>query len=126
MSETQSQKTNKIKILDSIENQQGLEYFKRTALQQLIIEKALTLPQTKSCTYSQGYITQECFVCLTCYNETKKPAVICLACSLHCHDENHEMISIGFKRHMKCDCGNKNFLINFAFKKKEEIEYDNH
>ena len=112
-------------ILESLENQQGLEDFKQTALQQLVIEKALSLPQANNCIYSKGYITQECFVCLTCFKESKKMAVIYLACSLRCHDESHEMISIGFKRHIRCDCGNNNFYLNCNLKKNIEISYDN-
>lgn len=120
-----SQKAKNNIILESDENQQGLEDFKQNALQQLVIEKALALPEANNCTYTQGYITQECFVCLTCFNETKKLAIICLACSLRCHDESHEMISIGFKRHMRCDCGNNNFYLNCQLKKNIEISYDN-
>ena len=50
----------------------GLKQFKEEALQNYIIEKALSRPEANCCTYSKGYITQECFVCLTCFNETKK------------------------------------------------------
>ena len=99
--------------------------FKEEALQKCIIEKALSRPETNCCTYNKGYITQECFCCLTCFNETKKRAVLCLGCSIKCHEDNHEIVPIGFKRHIRCDCGNNNFLIECKLKKKEEIEYDN-
>ena len=103
----------------------GLAQFKEEALQKCIIEKALTRPEANCCTYNKGYITQECFVCMTCFQETKKRAVICLGCSIKCHDDNHDIAPIGFKRHIRCDCGNNNFYLECKLKKKEEIEYDN-
>ena len=103
----------------------GLKQFKEEALQNYIIEKALSRPEANCCTYSKGYITQECFVCLTCFNETKKRAILCLGCSVKCHDDNHEIVPIGFKRHMRCDCGNNNFFVDCKLKKKDEIDYDN-
>ena len=103
----------------------GLAQFKEEALQKCIIEKALNRPEANCCTYNKGYITQECFVCMTCFQETKKRAVICLGCSIKCHDDNHDIAPIGFKRHIRCDCGNKNFYIECKLKKKEEIEYEN-
>ena len=103
----------------------GLAQFKEEALQKCIIEKALTRPEANCCTYNKGYITQECFVCMTCFQETKKRAVICLGCSIKCHDDNHDIAPIGFKHHIRCDCGNKNFYIECKLKKKEEIEYEN-
>ena len=103
----------------------GLAQFKEEALQNYIIEKALLRPEANCCTYSKGYITQECFLCTTCFQETQKRHVICLGCSVKCHDDNHEIIPIGFKRKMRCDCGNNNFFIDCKLKKKEDIEYDN-
>ena len=103
----------------------GLAQFKEEALQKCIIEKALNRPEANCCTYNKGYITQECFVCMTCFQETKKRAVICLGCSIKCHDDNHDIAPIGFKRHIRCDCGNNNFYLECKLKKKEEIEYDN-
>ena len=103
----------------------GLAQFKDEALQKCIIEKALNRPETNCCTYNKGYITQECFVCMTCFQETKKRAVLCLGCSIKCHEDNHDIAPIGFKRHIRCDCGNNNFLLECKLKKKEEIEYDN-
>ena len=112
-------------LFENKENIQGLQEFKENTLIKLVIEKALSRPEANCCTYNKGYITQECFVCLTCYQETKKYAIICLGCSLKCHDETHEMISIGFKRHTKCDCGNNNFYLDCKLKKANEISYDN-
>ena len=103
----------------------GLAQFKEEALQNFIIEKALLRPEANCCTYNKGYISQECFICLTCFLETHKKAIICLGCSVKCHDDNHEIVPIGFKRHMRCDCGNNNFFIDCKLKKKEEIDYDN-
>ena len=103
----------------------GLAQFKEETLQKCILEKALTRPEANCCTYNKGYITQECFACMTCFQETKKRAVLCLGCSIKCHEDNHDIVPIGFKRHIRCDCGNTNFLLDCKFKKKEEIEYDN-
>ena len=103
----------------------GLAKFKEEALQNYIIEKALLRPEANCCTYKKGYITQECFICLTCFLETKKRAILCLGCSVKCHDDNHEIVPIGFKRHIRCDCGNNNYFVECKLKKKEEIEYDN-
>ena len=117
---------NGIETKDSKESEDpGLAKFKEEALQNYIIEKALLRPEANSYTYSQGYITHECFICLTCFQETKKRHIICLGCSVKCHDDNHEIIPIGFKRNMRCDCGNNNFFIECKLKKKEEIQYDN-
>ena len=103
----------------------GLAQFKEKALHNYIIEKALSRPETNYCTYNKGYITQECFVCMTCFLETQKRHIMCLGCSVKCHDENHEIFPIGFKRNMRCDCGNNNFYIECKLKKKKDIEYDN-
>ena len=103
----------------------GLAQFKEETLQKYIIEKALTRPEANCCTYNKGYITQECFSCMTCFQETKKRAVLCLGCSIKCHEDNHDMAPIGFKRHIRCDCGNSNFVLYCKLKKKEEIEFNN-
>ena len=103
----------------------GLTEFKEEALKTSIIEKALARPEANYCTYDKGYISQECFVCLTCFQETKKRAIVCLGCSIKCHDDSHEIISIGFKRHIKCDCGNCKFINNCNLKKKENFDYEN-
>ena len=102
----------------------GLTEFKESALRNCILEKALSRPEANCCTYFKGYIQQECFICLTCLQETKKRAVICLGCSIKCHDE-HEIVPIGFKRNIRCDCGNTKYLIDCKLKKKNEIDYDN-
>ena len=103
-----------------------LVQFKKEALQRSLVYKALELPEVNCCTYKKGYITQECYSCMTCFEETKKRAVLCLGCAIKCHgSEDHEITSIGFKRHFRCDCGNNNFLMECKLKKKEEIEYDN-
>ena len=102
----------------------GLTEFKEIALRNFVVEKALLLPEANCCTYNKGYIQQECFTCLTCFQETKKRAVICLACSIKCH-EDHEIFPIGFKRNIRCDCGNTKYLIDCQIKNKNEIEYDN-
>jgi len=60
------------------------------------------------CTYSEGYIRQEVFSCLTCYNETNELAGVCFACSQECHD-GHELVELYTRRQFTCDCGNKKF-----------------
>lgn len=104
----------------------GLVQFKEERSQRYFMNKILELPEVNCCSYKQGYITQECYSCLTCFKETKKRAVLCLSCAIKCHGrEDHELITLGFRRHTRCDCGNKNFLMDCAFKKKAEIENDN-
>ena len=126
MSSDQNKSSSETKNSKENENEDpGLAKFKEEALQNYIIEKALLRPEANCCTYSKGYITQECFVCVTCFQETKKRAVLCLGCSVKCHDDNHEIVPIGFKRNIRCDCGNNNYFIDCKLKKKEEIEYDN-
>ena len=126
MSSEQNKSGSETKNSKENENEDpGLTKFKEEALQNYIIEKALLRPEANCCTYSKGYITQECFVCVTCFQETKKRAVLCLGCSVKCHDDNHEIVPIGFKRNIRCDCGNNNYFIDCKLKKKEEIEYDN-
>lgn len=61
----------------------------------------------------QGYVKRQAiYACLTCCPEAKmddtKRAGLCLACSLHCH-ENHELIELYTKRNFRCDCGNPKF-----------------
>ena len=71
MSSKQNKSGNETK--DSKNNEDpGLAKFKEEALQNYIIGKALLRPEANCCTYNKGYITQECFVCLTCFLETKK------------------------------------------------------
>uniref|UniRef100_A0A914YCT8 UBR-type domain-containing protein n=1 Tax=Panagrolaimus superbus TaxID=310955 RepID=A0A914YCT8_9BILA len=60
------------------------------------------------CTYDEGYIRQEIFSCLTCYEKTKQIAGICFACSSECHD-GHELVELYTRRQFTCDCGNDKF-----------------
>jgi len=54
----------------------GLVQFKKEELQRCLVYKALELPEVNCCTYKQGYITQECYSCMTCFKETKKKGFI--------------------------------------------------
>ena len=90
----------------------GLVQFKEEELQRCLVYKALELPEVNCCTYKQGYITQECYSCMTCFKETKNRAVLCLGCAIKCHgSEDHELTALGFQRYFRCDCGNNNFLM---------------
>ena len=64
----------------------------------------------KNCTYEQGYADrQPLYACKTCMSEgDAKPAGVCLACSLECHDK-HDLVELYTKRNFRCDCGNKKF-----------------
>ena len=63
-------------------------------------EAAEALPhEISKCTYSQGYIRQALYWCVTC----AEPRGICLACSVNCHT-NHEQVELFPKRHFRCDC----------------------
>ena len=91
----------------------------------LIMEKLNSSSSLKTCTYSKGYISQEVYTCLTCYNETKQFAAICLGCSFCCHKE-HDLINLYFKRNIRCDCGNSHFVIECKLNKNKEYEnYEN-
>jgi len=80
------------------------------------------LPQTKICTYDQGYITQPVFMCRTCanvkkmklqndpryaseYSERATYFGFCLGCSLNCHAD-HDVVELGDRARFRCDCGN--------------------
>ena len=60
------------------------------------------------CSYENGYITQEVYICKTCYKENGKMAGLCGACAFKCH-EDHEIEELNFKRNFRCDCGNSNY-----------------
>lgn len=67
---------------------------------------------------------------MTCCPEAKtdetKRAGVCLACSLHCH-ENHDLIELYTKRNFRCDCGNPKFgsqSCTFT-PEKNDLNYDN-
>ena len=54
---------------------------------------------------------QALYACVTCTQDQKQLAGICLACSYHCHD-GHELIELYTKRNFCCDCGNSKFANN--------------
>ena len=91
----------------------------------LLVSKLSSSTSIKTCTYSKGYISQEVYACLTCYNETKKFGVICLGCSFKCHKQ-HELIHLYFKRNVRCDCGNSHFISECVINKNKDYEnYEN-
>ena len=103
---------------DSITLSEAQEMLSRSLL---IQEKLKKNSLYSKCTYDKGYITQEVSICLTCLSETKKHSVICSACSFHCH-EDHEILQIGYKRNVRCDCGNSHFNIQCNLIKDKEYE----
>lgn len=67
----------------------------------------------KCCTYNKGPVKRQAlYSCLTCNPDSvdnlDKCAGICLACSLHCH-ENHELVELYTKRNFRCDCPTQRF-----------------
>ena len=76
--------------------EEGLAKFKEEPLDNYIIGKSLLRPEAYSCTYNKGYITKECFICITFFQETKKRAILFLECSVKCHEHKHEIAPIGF------------------------------
>ena len=90
-------------------------------LELLLMEKINSSSQSKTCTYSQGYCSQEIFACLTCLKENNKPAVVCLGCSFKCH-KDHELLSLYFKRNVRCDCGNSHFINECSLMKDKDYE----
>ena len=103
---------------DSITLSEAQEMLSRSLL---IQEKLKKNSLYSKCTYNKGYITQEVSICLTCFSETKKHSVICSACSFHCH-EDHEILQIGYKRNVRCDCGNSHFNTQCNLIKDKEYE----
>lgn len=74
----------------------------------------------KNCTYPKGYIPRQAlYSCETCVDTDNKPAAICLACSLECHN-NHVLHELYTKRNFRCDCGNSKFKSNFECKLMEK------
>ena len=55
-------------------------------------------------------------------NSTKKAIYFCLACSIKCHEEGHEVESVGFKRGIVCDCGNSKCMWECKLTKEKEYE----
>lgn len=58
-----------------------------------------------------GFVKRQAlYACLTCAPDAKsemaKSIGVCLACSLHCH-EQHELVELYTKRNFHCDCGIK-------------------
>ena len=90
-------------------------------LELLLMEKINSSSQSKTCTYSQGYCSQEIFACLTCLKENNKPAVVCLGCSFKCH-KDHELLCLYFKRNVRCDCGNSHFINECSLMKDKDYE----
>lgn len=79
----------------------------------------------------QGYVKRQAiYACLTCCPDAKmdeiKRAGVCLACSLHCH-ENHELIELYTKRNFRCDCGNPKIGSQSCIftPEKTDLNYDN-
>ncbi len=84
------------------------EYIDNIDKEMLYINKCLHSDITNNCTYNNGYITQELYLCTTCLKDSNKPAGICSGCMIKCHTD-HDIIELGFKRDFKCDCGNSKF-----------------
>ncbi|EPZ33469.1 Zinc finger, PHD-type domain-containing protein [Rozella allomycis CSF55] len=81
------------------------------------------------CSYSQGYVLQRVYRCLTCNPaaEGEIPRVTCYACSISCHAE-HEIEELWLKRSIRCDCctvGNTSqcFLENEKYPVNEKQPY---
>uniref|UniRef100_A0AC34QZG2 UBR-type domain-containing protein n=1 Tax=Panagrolaimus sp. JU765 TaxID=591449 RepID=A0AC34QZG2_9BILA len=60
------------------------------------------------CTFSEGYIRQEVFSCLTCFADKNQVAGVCFACANECHN-GHELVELYTRRQFACDCGNEKF-----------------
>lgn len=72
-------------------------------------EAAETLPRKfDECSFDQGYVRQNVYVCQTCAQEGQEPAGICYSCSISCHGD-HELVELQAKRHFRCDCGGAKF-----------------
>lgn len=59
-----------------------------------------------ACSRQHGQITQEVFSCLSCREAYGHVVVLCAVCAETCHlKQQHEVISVGLKRNIGCDCG---------------------
>uniref|UniRef100_A0A182MNL4 Putative E3 ubiquitin-protein ligase UBR7 n=1 Tax=Anopheles culicifacies TaxID=139723 RepID=A0A182MNL4_9DIPT len=102
MEQKDDQDTSYVTMADILKEQEELEETSRAVLGG---------SDEKNCTYTMGYVgRQALYACLTCVPEARgvesKRSGICLACSLHCHD-NHELLELYTKRNFRCDCGGK-------------------
>ena len=86
------------------------EYLNNINKEILYITKFKKSEEIKNCTYNGSYITQEIYVCVTCFNENIKLAGLCHGCAFKCHSD-HDVVNLGFKRNFLCDCGNTKFCI---------------
>jgi E3 ubiquitin-protein ligase UBR7 len=110
--------------LNNIENTEQETYSFQDVLKNVnqeivFVSKMDQKKDLKTCTYNQGYISQELWACMTCYKNKAELAAICIGCSFTCH-KDHELVHLYFKRNFRCDCGNKRFG-----KKKFILFYEN-
>lgn len=57
------------------------------------------------CSFAQGYVRQEVYVCLTCSPvDGVNRGGLCYSCSIACHGD-HNIIELMHKRAFRCDCG---------------------
>ena len=55
------------------------------------------------CSYDQGYVKQQVYSCLDCYETDKEFAGLCYSCSIACHGE-HRLVELFDRRAFRCDC----------------------
>lgn len=81
--------------LDYIENQTQLEEE----------AKELMPYDPQHCTFHDGSIRQQLFVCTTCMKKNKGQCnAVCYSCSIQCHSD-HDLVELFTKRGFACDCG---------------------
>jgi hypothetical protein len=68
----------------------------------------LDVARISVCTYPEGYIDQDVYVCMTCREERDERAGFCAGCVVHCHD-GHRVAKLDLKRTFCCDCGTSKF-----------------
>lgn len=57
------------------------------------------------CTFHDGSIRQQLFVCATCMKKNKGQCnAVCYSCSIQCHSD-HDLVELFTKRGFACDCG---------------------
>lgn len=96
-------------VTEGQENTLTLQEFSQNIDTELVYVTKLNAKQElKSCSYAKGYITQEVYRCITCFNENGEMAGICSGCAFVCH-KDHEVENLYFKRNFRCDCGNSKY-----------------
>ncbi|TNV74377.1 hypothetical protein FGO68_gene5425 [Halteria grandinella] len=119
--ETPNRESDEMTLSEYVKNFEAEEKLEEQLMQNKLLDK---------CRYQEGYIYQQVYACITCYQEQLyslpddqrkiieaglpnngelvkfvKPHGFCIGCMVHCH-EGHDVIELYSKLEFRCDCGN--------------------